>query len=176
MRTWRSTASPSRWNQSLAAGLQDLPHRRRLPGVHQLLQLPVQQPQQVLRATTSTCWPRSLAWSSRSPTTSRSKMSLAYYDWKNIEGQLSDPVCAAERHRRGQHRQQPAAFAQKGNTYRPIRNITPTALNGFGTTNQFNTSASPRSSPDRLVRAAGFQSLRAGADLPGGRVHQKSGL
>jgi hypothetical protein len=65
------------------------------------------------------------------------KMSLAYYDWVNIEGQLSDPFVPLNATDAGNTDNSRPAFAQKGNTYRPIRNITPTALNGFGTTNQF---------------------------------------
>jgi len=65
------------------------------------------------------------------------KMSLAYYDWVNIEGQLSDPFVPLNATDAGNTDNSRPAFAQKGNTYRPLRNITPTALNGFGTTNQF---------------------------------------
>ena len=65
------------------------------------------------------------------------KMSLAYYDWVNIEGQLSDPFVPLNATDAGNTDNSRPSFAQKGNTYRPIRNITPTALNGFGTTNQY---------------------------------------
>ncbi|MBE2285802.1 MAG: putative porin [Prosthecobacter sp.] len=65
------------------------------------------------------------------------KMSLAYYDWKNIEGRLSDPFVPLDPTDAGNTDNSRPLFAQKGNTYRPIRNITPTALNGFGTTNQY---------------------------------------
>lgn len=65
------------------------------------------------------------------------KTSLAYYDWKNIEGRLSDPFVPLNPTDAGSTDNTRPLFAQKGNTYRPIRNITPTALNGFGTTNQF---------------------------------------
>lgn len=65
------------------------------------------------------------------------KTSIAYYDWKNIEGRLSDPFVPLNTTDAGNTDNSRPAFAQKGNTYRPIRNITPTALNGFGTTNQF---------------------------------------
>ncbi|MGV3661867.1 MAG: putative porin [Prosthecobacter sp.] len=65
------------------------------------------------------------------------KTSIAYYDWKNIEGQLSDPFVPLNASDAGNTDNSRPSFAQKGNTYRPIRNITPTALNGFGTTNQF---------------------------------------
>lgn len=65
------------------------------------------------------------------------KMSLAYYDWQNIEGRLSSPFVPLNATDAGDTDNSRPLFAQKGNTYRPIRNITPTALNGFGTTNQF---------------------------------------
>lgn len=65
------------------------------------------------------------------------KMGLAYYDWKNIEGRLSDPFVPLNNTDAGSTDNSRPLFAQKGNTYRPIRNITPSALNGFGTTNQF---------------------------------------
>lgn len=65
------------------------------------------------------------------------KMGIAYYDWKNIEGRLSSPFVPLNATDAGDTDDSRPLFAQKGNTYRPIRNITPTALNGFGTTNQF---------------------------------------
>jgi hypothetical protein len=65
------------------------------------------------------------------------KSSIGYYDWKNIEGRLSDPFVPLNATDAGSTDNSRPLFAQKGNTYRPIRNITPTALNGFGTTNQF---------------------------------------
>lgn len=65
------------------------------------------------------------------------KMGIAYYDWKNIEGRLSDPFVPLNNVDAGSTDNSRPLFAQKGNTYRPIRNITPSALNGFGTTNQW---------------------------------------
>ncbi len=65
------------------------------------------------------------------------KMGFAYYDWKNIEGRLSDPFVPLNNTDAGSTDASRPLFAQKGNTYRPIRNITPSALNGFGTTNQY---------------------------------------
>lgn len=65
------------------------------------------------------------------------KMGLAYYDWKNIEGRLSSPFVPLNNIDAGDTDNSRPLFAQKGNTYRPIRNITPSALNGFGATNQF---------------------------------------
>lgn len=65
------------------------------------------------------------------------KMGIGYYDWKNIEGRLSSPFVPLNETDAGDTDNSRPLFAQHGNTYRPIRNITPTALNGFGTTNQF---------------------------------------
>jgi hypothetical protein len=70
------------------------------------------------------------------------KSSLAYYDWKNLEGQFSSPFVPASAQDAGDTDNSRPAFAQKGNTYRPIRNITPTpgaapAGNLNGTINQF---------------------------------------
>lgn len=70
------------------------------------------------------------------------KMSLAYYDWKNIEGEFSSPFVSASAQDAGDTDNSRPAFAQKGNSYRPIRNITPTpgaapAGNLNGTINQF---------------------------------------
>lgn len=70
------------------------------------------------------------------------KMSIAYYDWKNIEGKFSSPFVPASAQDAGDTDNSRPAFAQKGNSYRPIRNITPTAGaapggNLNGTINQF---------------------------------------
>ncbi|MFN0078598.1 MAG: putative porin [Prosthecobacter sp.] len=70
------------------------------------------------------------------------KSTLAYYDWKNIEGQFSSPFVPASAQDAGNTDNSRPAFAQKGNTYRPIRNITATpgaapAGNLNGTINQF---------------------------------------
>ncbi len=65
------------------------------------------------------------------------KSSIAYYDWKNIEGQLSDPYVPLNATDAGSTDNSRPSFAQKGNTYRPIRNITSSPLNGLGTTNQW---------------------------------------
>jgi hypothetical protein len=65
------------------------------------------------------------------------KSSIAYYDWQNIEGQLSDPYVPLNSTDAGNTDESRPLFAQKGNTYRAIRNIKPDPLNGNGTTNQF---------------------------------------
>ncbi len=70
------------------------------------------------------------------------KMSLAYYDWEKIEGRFSSPFVPASAQDAGDTDDSRPLFAQKGNTYRPIRNITATpgaapAGNLNGTINQF---------------------------------------
>lgn len=71
------------------------------------------------------------------------KMGIAYYDWKNIEGRLSDPFVPRNATDAGSTDNSRPLFAQKGNTYRLIRNITPvagdpsTGGNYNGTVNQF---------------------------------------
>ena len=70
------------------------------------------------------------------------KTSIAYYDWENIEGRFSSPFVPASATDAGDTDDSRPLFAQKGNTYRPIRNITPTpgaepAGNLNGTINQF---------------------------------------
>lgn len=65
------------------------------------------------------------------------KLGAAYYDFNNVEGHLSSPcfvlnassVCDTDVDR--------PTFAQKGNTYRVLRNIFATAENNNGTTNLF---------------------------------------
>lgn len=65
------------------------------------------------------------------------KSSIAYYDWQNIEGQLSDPYVPRDPADAGNTDESRPFFAQKGNTYRPIRDIAPDELNDNGTTNQY---------------------------------------
>ncbi|ABD88463.1 conserved hypothetical protein [Rhodopseudomonas palustris BisB18] len=65
------------------------------------------------------------------------RFGAAYYDFSNVQGQRSSPctvrsasdVCDTDIRR--------SLFAQKGNTYRELRNIIPDAFNNFGATNQF---------------------------------------
>ncbi len=60
------------------------------------------------------------------------RFGVAYYDFTNVQGQLSSPctvtsasdVCGTDLTR--------PSFAQKGNTYMPLRNIISTQANGFG--------------------------------------------
>ena len=53
------------------------------------------------------------------------KMSIAYYDWENIEGRYSSPFVPSSVNDIGDTDNSRPLFAQKGNTYRSIRNITP---------------------------------------------------
>ncbi len=62
---------------------------------------------------------------------------LGYFYFDNIEGQLSDPYVPLDSNDAGSTDNSRPMFAQKGNTYRPIRNIIPTEANNFGTINQF---------------------------------------
>lgn len=62
---------------------------------------------------------------------------VAYYDFKDIEGKLSDPFVPLTPQDAGNTDGSRPAFAQKGNTYRPIRNIIPTVDNDFGTSKQY---------------------------------------
>ncbi len=65
------------------------------------------------------------------------KLAVAYYDFQNIEGRLSDPFVPLNPLDAGSTDWTRPAFAQRGNTYMALRNITPTAANGFGTTLQY---------------------------------------
>jgi hypothetical protein len=65
------------------------------------------------------------------------KIAYAYYDFYNIEGKFSSPFVPLTTSDQGNTDDSRPAFAQKGNTYFPIRNIIPTADNNFGTTKQF---------------------------------------
>jgi len=65
------------------------------------------------------------------------KVAAAYYDFQNIEGRLSKPFVPLTANDAGDTDGSRPAFAQKGNTYRPLRNIIPTADNDFGTSKQF---------------------------------------
>jgi len=65
------------------------------------------------------------------------KFAAAYYFFQNIEGRLSVPFTPLTAQDAGNTDDSRPAFAQKGNTYFPIRNIVPDVTNNFGTTNQF---------------------------------------
>ena len=65
------------------------------------------------------------------------KVAGAYYVFDRIEGKLSTPYTPLTSQDAGNTDNTRPAFAQKGNTYRALRNIVPTADNNFGTSNQF---------------------------------------
>ena len=65
------------------------------------------------------------------------KAAVAYYDFQNAEGKLSDPYIPLTSSDAGNTDNTRPSFAQKGNTYRALRDIIPSALNNFGTTNQY---------------------------------------
>ncbi|MDB6006132.1 MAG: hypothetical protein JWR15_3119, partial [Prosthecobacter sp.] len=65
------------------------------------------------------------------------KVAAAYYHFQNVEGVLSSPYAPQNADDAGSTDSSRPSFAQKGNTYRPIRTIVANATNGFGTTNQF---------------------------------------
>jgi hypothetical protein len=65
------------------------------------------------------------------------EVAAAYYDFYNIEGQLSSPYVPLSASDAGDTDNSRPSFAQKGNTYRPLRNIIPAPQNNFGTINQW---------------------------------------
>lgn len=65
------------------------------------------------------------------------KFGTALYYFDNVEGQLSDPFIPLTANDQGNTDNTRNSFAQRGNTYRPLRRIIPSPLNNFGTTNQF---------------------------------------
>jgi hypothetical protein len=65
------------------------------------------------------------------------KLAVAYYDFNGAEGEFSTPYTPLTAADGGDTDGTRPSFAQKGNTYMPLRVIIPDASNGFGTTNQF---------------------------------------
>jgi hypothetical protein len=65
------------------------------------------------------------------------KVAAAYYYFVNIEGKLSSPFTPLTTSDAGNTDDTRPSFAQNGNTYMALRDIVPTADNGFGTTDQF---------------------------------------
>ena len=65
------------------------------------------------------------------------KAAGALYDFENIQGKVSGPVDPLFQSDVEPTDDSRPSFAQNGNTYIALRNITPSADNGFGTTNQF---------------------------------------
>lgn len=65
------------------------------------------------------------------------KVAAAYYHFDNVEGQLSDPFTPLTASDQGNTDNTRPSFAQKGNSYFPLRRIVANSQNNFGTTNQF---------------------------------------
>ncbi len=65
------------------------------------------------------------------------KVSAGYYAFDGVAGRLSTPYTPVSASDAGDTDNTRPSFAQRGNTYRPLRNIIPDATNGFGTTNQW---------------------------------------
>lgn len=65
------------------------------------------------------------------------KFALGYHDFDNVQGKLSDPYVPLSPNDAGSTDELRPPFAQKGNSYMALRNITPDPLNNFGTTNQY---------------------------------------
>lgn len=65
------------------------------------------------------------------------RIGAAYYNFKGVEGKLSSPYLPLSASDAGDTDNTRPSFAQKGNTYRPLRNIIPDPLNNFGTSNQY---------------------------------------
>jgi hypothetical protein len=67
----------------------------------------------------------------------RGKIAAGYFDFEDSEGKLSTPFIPLTPNDAGDTDGTRPAFAQKGNTYRPIRQIIPSVINDFGTARQF---------------------------------------
>ena len=65
------------------------------------------------------------------------KVAVAYYDFDGIQGKLSDPYIPLTAQDAGNTDDTRPTFAQRGNTYRALRQIIPSVINNFGTSNQF---------------------------------------
>lgn len=65
------------------------------------------------------------------------KFALGYHDFDNVQGKLSDPYVPLSPNDAGSTDELRPPYAQKGNSYMALRNITPDPLNNFGTTNQY---------------------------------------
>ncbi len=65
------------------------------------------------------------------------KAAAAYYYFDDVQGKVSDPFVPQSSADAGDTDDSRPSFAQNGNTYIALRDITPDASNGFGTTNQY---------------------------------------
>jgi hypothetical protein len=69
--------------------------------------------------------------------TFNAKVGAAYYDFNSVEGRRSTPYTPITNRDASDADNSRPSYAQKGNTYMAIRDIIPSALNNFGTTQQF---------------------------------------
>lgn len=67
----------------------------------------------------------------------KTKFSVAYYAFDGVQGKLSSPYTPLSTSDAGDTDTTRPSFAQNGNTYIPLRNITPTTANDFGNLYQF---------------------------------------
>lgn len=65
------------------------------------------------------------------------KFAVGYHDFDDVEGELSEPFLPLSANDAGSTDERRPPFAQKGNTYMPLRRIIADPLNNFGTTNQY---------------------------------------
>ncbi len=65
------------------------------------------------------------------------KVAAAFYDFDGVQGKMSTPFIPLTAQDQGNTDDTRPAFAQKGNTYMPLRDIIPSAINNFGTIDQF---------------------------------------
>ncbi|WAC21776.1 putative porin [Luteolibacter sp. SL250] len=67
----------------------------------------------------------------------KAKVGLAYYDFKNVEGELSSPFTPLFSSQEGDTDHRRLIGGQRGNTRMPLRNIVPTPANNNGAINQW---------------------------------------
>ena len=67
----------------------------------------------------------------------RAKVSAAMFDYDRVEGRLSTPFIPLTNQDAGDTDHTRPTFAQKGNTYRPLRDIIASPLNDGGTSSQY---------------------------------------
>jgi hypothetical protein len=65
------------------------------------------------------------------------RLAAGYYVFDGVQGELSTPYTPINAQDAGDTDNTRPSFAQRGNTYFPLRRIIPDATNGFGTTNQW---------------------------------------
>ncbi len=65
------------------------------------------------------------------------KLAAAFYDFAGIEGKPSTPYIPLTPQDAGDSDNTRPSFAQRGNTYRPLRTIIPSVINNFGTSYQY---------------------------------------